>query len=87
LSRTYFVYANDRYLFPIISGKLRKLYAEQETGNMIDLKVNKNGLPSENILSLWKEMEGGGRGEPPECSNIHSRFSPVGKFFSKILSV
>jgi hypothetical protein len=55
---------------------------------MIDLKVNKNGLPWENILSLWKEMErGGGRGGPPECSNIHSRFSPVGKFFSKILSV
>jgi hypothetical protein len=56
---------------------------------MIDLKVNKNGLPSENILSLWKEMERGrgGGGRPPECSNMHSRFSPVGKFFSKILSV
>jgi hypothetical protein len=59
LSRTYFVYANDRHLFPIISGKLRKLYAEKQTGNMIDLKVNKNWFP---LVEYFILVEGNGEG-------------------------
>jgi hypothetical protein len=48
------------HLFPIISGKLRKLYAEKETGNMTDLKVNKKRFAFGEYFILVEGNGGGG---------------------------